>query len=130
VTAAGGPSDAGGGGRPRTLDVERVRRLLLDEQAAAEARIQEREALIPDTVRQPEDLVDSADVAVMVERREQALIENAYDRDLVERIERALQRIEEGTYGISEVSGQPIPQERLEAVPWATTLVDEEPEPD
>jgi DnaK suppressor protein len=128
MTAAGGPSDAGGG-RAQALDVEPFRRQLLDERAAAEARIQEREALIPDTVRQPEDLGDQADVSVMVERREQALIENAYDRDLVERIDRALQRIEEGTYGISEVSGQPIPTERLEAVPWATTLVDEEAEP-
>lgn len=111
------------------VDTQRLRKLLLDERAAAEARIQEREALIPDTVRQPEDTVDQADVSVLVERREQALIENAYDRDLVERIDRALRRIEEGTYGISEVSGQPIPAERLEAVPWATTLVDEEAEP-
>ena len=43
------------------------------------------------------------------------------------KIDRALQRIEEGTYGISEVSGKPIPIERLEAVPYATTLVDEQP---
>ena len=29
--------------------------------------------------------------------------------------------------GLSEVSGKPIPVERLEAVPYATTLVDEQP---
>ena len=45
-------------------------------------------------------------------------------------IDAALKRIEEGTYGISEVSGRPIPMERLEAVPWATTLVDEDPPDD
>jgi RNA polymerase-binding transcription factor DksA len=39
----------------------------------------------------------------------------------------ALNRIDDGTYGVSEVSGKPIPIERLEAVPYATTLVDEEP---
>ncbi len=40
-------------------------------------------------------------------------------------IEHALARIDEGVYGLSEVSGKPIPLERLEAMPSATTLVDE-----
>lgn len=44
---------------------------------------------------------------------------------LLAQVERALQRMEEGTYGRSEVSGRPIPLERLEALPWATTTVDE-----
>ena len=35
-------------------------------------------------------------------------------------------RIADGTYGLSAVSGKPIPLERLEALPYATTLVDEE----
>jgi DnaK suppressor protein len=34
-------------------------------------------------------------------------------------IEEALNRIRNGTYGICEVTGQPIEQERLEAIPWA-----------
>ncbi|MFL6602425.1 MAG: TraR/DksA family transcriptional regulator [Steroidobacteraceae bacterium] len=33
------------------------------------------------------------------------------------RIDRALMKIEEGTYGFSDMSGQPIPRERLEVVP-------------
>ncbi|MBK8051389.1 MAG: hypothetical protein IPK16_32410 [Anaerolineales bacterium] len=40
-------------------------------------------------------------------------------------VKHALQRLEDGVYGLSEVSGQPIPIERLEAVPSATTLVGE-----
>jgi DnaK suppressor protein len=35
------------------------------------------------------------------------------------RIDRALQKIEDGTYGLSDSSGEPIPRERLEAVPEA-----------
>ena len=35
----------------------------------------------------------------------------------------ALKRIEDGTYGICEVSGEPIEKERLEANPAATTCV-------
>lgn len=40
-------------------------------------------------------------------------------------INKALERMENGTYGISEVSGKEIPAERLEVLPWATRLVDE-----
>jgi RNA polymerase-binding transcription factor DksA len=39
-------------------------------------------------------------------------------------IQAALRRIDEGTYGIDEVTGEPIPPERLEAVPTARTNVD------
>jgi DnaK suppressor protein len=35
-------------------------------------------------------------------------------------VERALQKIEDGTYGVSDVNGEPIPRERLEAIPEAT----------
>jgi RNA polymerase-binding transcription factor DksA len=46
-------------------------------------------------------------------------------------VERALERIEQGTYGLSEISGKAIPTERLEALPYATTLVSEHaPEPE
>ncbi|WP_432507342.1 TraR/DksA family transcriptional regulator [Kineococcus arenarius] len=41
-------------------------------------------------------------------------------------VEDALRRIEDGTYGLSVVSGKPIPEERLEARPDALTLADEE----
>ncbi len=42
------------------------------------------------------------------------------------RIERALKKIEEGTYGLSDASGRPIPRERLEAMPEAINTTDEE----
>lgn len=48
------------------------------------------------------------------------------DRDDLAQIDKALQRIAAGTYGLSEVSGAPVPIDRLEAVPSATTLVGEE----
>jgi DnaK suppressor protein len=53
----------------------------------------------------------------------------AENRQMLAQIERALRRMDEGTYGWSEVSGEPIPLERLEALPWATTNVDEAPPP-
>ena len=41
-------------------------------------------------------------------------------------IERAERRLEEGTYGRSIDSGEPIPDARLEAVPWAERTVEEQ----
>jgi DnaK suppressor protein len=41
-------------------------------------------------------------------------------------IERAERRLAEGTYGISVESGTPIPDERLEAVPWAERTAEEQ----
>ena len=43
-----------------------------------------------------------------------------------ERVDRALKKIEEGTYGASDGSGQLIPRERLEAVPESIYTLAEE----
>jgi DnaK suppressor protein len=48
------------------------------------------------------------------------------DVERLERIDRALKKIEEGTYGLSDRSGEPIPRERLEAVPEALYTLSEE----
>ena len=61
------------------------------------------------------------------------LFENERDQSLIERleqeleaIERAEQRVEEGTYGVSVESGEPIPDGRLEAIPWAERTAEEQ----
>jgi DnaK suppressor protein len=41
-------------------------------------------------------------------------------------VERAEQRLEEGKYGLSIESGDPIPAPRLEAVPWAERTAEEQ----
>jgi len=48
------------------------------------------------------------------------------DIERLERVDRALKKIEEGTYGLSDRSGEPIPRERLEAVPEALYTLSEE----
>ena len=48
------------------------------------------------------------------------------DVERLERVGRALEKIEEGTYGLSDISGQPIPRERLEAIPEALYTLSEE----
>ncbi len=43
----------------------------------------------------------------------------AADRKLIKEIDDALKRIEDGTYGVCELTGKPIKAERLEELPWA-----------
>jgi len=45
------------------------------------------------------------------------------ERRILEEIEDALIRIDDGTYGICEGNGEPIPKARLEAIPWARYCV-------
>ena len=48
-----------------------------------------------------------------------------YLQENLEEIGKALERIENGTFGLSEISGKPIPLERLELLPWTNRLVEE-----
>jgi DnaK suppressor protein len=50
----------------------------------------------------------------------------AADDERLNAVERALQKIEDGTYGLSDASGVPIPKERLEAYPEALHTLEEE----
>ena len=45
------------------------------------------------------------------------------ERKILMEIDIALSRIENGTYGICEMNGEPIPKARLEAIPWARYCV-------
>jgi DnaK suppressor protein len=47
------------------------------------------------------------------------------ERALLSDVERALAKLSRGQYGLSEKTGDPIPYERLAAVPWARDAVDE-----
>ena len=51
-----------------------------------------------------------------------SVLENA--KELLSKVRAAQQRMEKGTYGLCAVSGKAIPVERLEALPYATTLVE------
>ena len=62
---------------------------------------------------------DSGDMSHSLFTRElDAGIEQTVERRL-RNVERALQKIEEGTYGICDATGEPISKGRLEAVPEA-----------
>ena len=66
-----------------------------------------------------------ADTATAMYDREldEGLEEGA--RDTLAEIDAALQRIEDGTYGICEVCGKPIGADRLSALPWTRLCIDD-----
>jgi RNA polymerase-binding transcription factor DksA len=68
---------------------------------------------------------ESGEGDTMVVERERDLALSAQARQTIADIDAALARLAEGTYGYSVVSSRPIPRERLEAIPWATVLVEE-----
>jgi RNA polymerase-binding transcription factor len=103
------------------VDPERARERLAEERARIERELAEHGGRSSD---EPEDTGDQADELV------QASTDSALREDLeqtLEAIARAEQRLEDGTYGKSVISGEPIPDGRLEAIPWADRLVEEEP---
>ena len=107
--------------------IAHFRTRLVEERRLIEARISARETDIRDTVRDEEGVGDSDDEAVRLYDREDEIVSNELDVQQLQQVKKALARIDAGTYGVSEISGRPIPLARLESVPSATTLVTEEP---
>ena len=42
---------------------------------------------------------------------------------VLRQVERALEKVDEGTYGLCDITGEEIPKPRLEAMPYAVTTV-------
>src|SRR5437763_8949428 len=111
------------------IDTSRFREALLEERKRVAAAI--------------ENLHDDHQGSITDESGEEAAYDNhladtateTYDRELdysleensehvLADIDAALKRIEDGTYGICTNCGKQIPEERLEARPWATLCID------
>ncbi len=80
-------------------------------------------------VREPtERAAEAMDEAQASLEQHEALGLAAHERTLLQHIERALTKIDFGTYGVSEHSGEPIGFRRLQAVPWARLTAGEQEE--
>jgi RNA polymerase-binding transcription factor len=66
---------------------------------------------------------DEADTGTKTFEREHELALTRNAQDLLDQSERALARIDAGTYGVCESCGQPIGKARLQAFPRATLCV-------
>jgi DnaK suppressor protein len=106
------------------MDPDRARELLARERARIALSLR---GVVPLEIDEPtttdEHLADQAS-----DLYDNELDEGLSDdlRDELAAVERAEARLAAGTYGLSIESGEPIPDERLEAMPWAERTVDEQ----
>jgi RNA polymerase-binding protein DksA len=113
------------------IDTEHFRTLLLEErtrvQDALERLHSDHPGSIEDETEEVAAGVDNhlAETATATVDREidYALGENA--ETVLNEIEAALKRIDDGTYGTCTRCGKPIGEERLEAIPWATLCIED-----
>ena len=73
-----------------------------------------------------DEAAEEEDTAQDLTQREVDQALHDVDDRRIANIERTLQKIEDGSYGLSDLSGEPIPRTRLEATPEAILTVQEE----
>jgi RNA polymerase-binding transcription factor DksA len=106
------------------MDADRARELLTRERIRVEQTLAR---LAPD---RSDELADydqhPADegTELFEEERDEGIADKLQEE--LAAIERAERRVDEGTYGVSIESGRPIPDARLEAIPWAERTEEEE----
>jgi DnaK suppressor protein len=106
-------------------DLGNIKRLLLEKRAEimGDVNLMENDALKKTRGDAAGDLsampIHMADIGTDNYEQEFALGLVDSERNLLHEVNDALQRIEEGTYGICEGAGEPIAKARLEASPWA-----------
>ena len=130
VAAAAGASAAAlpvrAGEKPWTeTELKKVRQQLQEDIAGLIADITEAESAIAerlgDAVGDAGD--DPADAGAKTYQRETELALTQNARELLALSERALARMDDGTFGVCESCGQPIGKARLQAFPRATLCV-------
>ena len=98
------------------MNVQGYRERLLDMRSELAARVQR------DTGRVRQQVVDYAtdagDASVADEAASESVTEAERDSTVLEQVNDALRRIDEGTFGACVVDGAPIEPQRLDAVPW------------
>jgi len=109
------------------MDQDRARSLLIAERDEVRSLLKESEAAgqddrVAEVESEAEDNADAA-LALTEEGEDDAISESLRDR--LDAIDRALHRLDNGTYGRSVRSGEPIPDERLEADPAAELTIEE-----
>lgn len=100
-------------------ELEEFRKLLLEEKNKILKILAAEEELFMN--QEEPDEIDLADIVI-----NNSLLNKLSDLDLekLRLIDRALEKIDLGTYGICEGTGNPIPKERLKAIPWTPYTVE------
>jgi len=109
--------------------LQKYRKILVEKRARITGDVEQLEQqTLRNTQRdQSGDLSDysyhMADVGSDAAERETMLGLASKQQVLVDRIDRALERIDQGSYGVCELCAVPIPEERLKALPEANACM-------
>jgi len=110
------------------IDVEHFRKRLLDDRSRAQGALdylhEENPGSMEDETQEIPSDNHPGDVATITLDREIDYTLEENEERLIAEIDTALQRIEDGTFGMCASCGQPIGAERLEAVPYTTQCID------
>jgi len=90
----------------------------------AKARLLRQQAVATEA----DPFTEALDAAEQTREQDDAAESVERDRALLWEIEHALAKMDAGTYGVSELSGEAIGFPRLDAVPWARVTADESEE--
>jgi DnaK suppressor protein len=112
-----------------TLDLQAMKQRLQEKKKALQRQIGGLTEAYPEPVSPteasegPQDTEETA-VDFLETQQEQSILVN--EQALLTEVEQALKRIEDGTYGRCVECGQPIPEKRLQAIPWAARCIKDE----
>jgi RNA polymerase-binding protein DksA len=107
-------------------EVEEARSELLSEVERLKTEIANSEAAVAGLLRDSGDGAgDEADTGSKNITREYEMALAANTREMLGQADHALQRLDEGTYGLCEVCGNPIGKARMQAFPRATLCLDD-----
>jgi DnaK suppressor protein len=107
--------------------IEQQKGRLLDRKAELERMQREAQEVSRERSQEYQDTqADSGDESqYLFEREVDATLGQQFGQELKD-VNRALEKIEEGTYGLSDRSSEPIPRGRLEAIPEALYTIEEQ----
>ena len=108
------------------IDDARARELLKRERERIEAALEASARTLRSAQSEIDTATDPVDDSEVIEEEQVDAALAAQLRSELEAVERAEQRLEDGTYGFSIESGEPIPAGRLDAVPWAERTAEEQ----
>jgi RNA polymerase-binding protein DksA len=111
------------------VDTERFRQRLLDERQRVRDAIENIHTENPGSIgEETEELAFQdnhlGDIATATFDREMASTLEQNSTHVLEEIEAALIRLDDGTFGVCQRCGNAISEERLDALPWATLCID------
>ncbi len=102
-------------------DLERFKKLLLEERNEILENLKKDNETLSELKGGDEG--DLADQAYTRYEKNLVLGISQTEQETLKKIDEALKRIENGTYGICEVFGTPIEKERLEVIPYTTLSI-------